>query len=242
MWQRHGRATPPSHYAIHNACTQILPLVEMYCRWELEEDCSDLHSLMCRFDCEAELESHELGRSLLTMVRDDSLCLERLPPEPPVVTPTNLFDVLRERLAAADLAIRDLQPQVQPFFFFLGGNLWCMWCVLRNCRPQSQFCAHSHILTFEELFLQGLQPFVCTVHALFVSNLMLLWGPHSCPHCHTYLNSSVHTQFVAIQNFFSFTIAMGFHGQRFTQAALWFHPHTKNHVYVRILQFLNVSH
>ena len=112
MLQRHGGATPPSRYAIHNACTQIHPLVEMYCKWELEEDCSDLHSLMCRFDSEAELETHDLGRSLLMMVRDDNMCLERLPRQPPVLAPTNLFDVFRERLAAADLAIRDLHPQV----------------------------------------------------------------------------------------------------------------------------------
>lgn len=113
MSRRHGGVAHPSRNAIHNSCTQILPLVEMYCKWVLEEDCSDLNSLMCRFDSEAELQTHDLGRSLLMMVRDDGRCFERLPALPPAVTPTNLFDVLRERLAAADRAIQDLQPQVQ---------------------------------------------------------------------------------------------------------------------------------
>ena len=58
---------------------QLLPLVEMYCRWELEEDCSNLEALLLRFDSEAELESHELGCALLHMVRDDGGGLPALP-------------------------------------------------------------------------------------------------------------------------------------------------------------------
>jgi len=50
---------------------QLLPLVEMYCRWELLEDCSNLEALMWRFDSEAELESNDLGRALLFMIRND---------------------------------------------------------------------------------------------------------------------------------------------------------------------------
>jgi hypothetical protein len=59
---------------------QLLPLVEMYCRWELEEDCSDLNALMRRFDSESVLETHELGRSLLLMLRDEDDGLRVLPP------------------------------------------------------------------------------------------------------------------------------------------------------------------
>lgn len=58
---------------------QLLPLVEMYCKWELKEDCSNLQELMLQFDSEAELETHELGRSLLHMLRDDDIGL-RVPP------------------------------------------------------------------------------------------------------------------------------------------------------------------
>jgi hypothetical protein len=43
----------------------------MYCKWELEEDCSNLWALMLRFDSEADLETHDLGRSLLLMLRSD---------------------------------------------------------------------------------------------------------------------------------------------------------------------------
>jgi hypothetical protein len=59
---------------------QLLPLIEMYCKWELQEDCSNLGELMRRFDDEAELQSHDLGRSMLEMVRDDDVGLRELLP------------------------------------------------------------------------------------------------------------------------------------------------------------------
>jgi hypothetical protein len=84
----------------------------MYCKWELQEDCSSLGSLMRRFDSELELKTHELGRNLLAMVRDDDVGLVSVPrPMPPIVV-ANPFDAFRERLAAAAMAIRDLRPQV----------------------------------------------------------------------------------------------------------------------------------
>ena len=91
---------------------QLLPLVEMYCKWVLEEDCTDLRALMLRFDSEQDLESHELGRSLLCMLRDDDIGLHMLQSRMPVQDMRNPFDLLRERLAAAAVAIRDLHGQV----------------------------------------------------------------------------------------------------------------------------------
>lgn len=91
---------------------QLLPLVEMFCKWELQEDCTDLWALMIRFDSEVALESHELGRSLLFMVRDDANGLDILPGNIPRVVTSNPFDVVRERLAAAGHAIRSLHQQV----------------------------------------------------------------------------------------------------------------------------------
>ena len=91
---------------------QLLPLVEMFCKWELQEDCTDLWALMVRFDSEAELESHELGRSLLFMVRDDANGLDVLPRSMPHVAAYNPFDAVRERLAAASHAILGLHQQV----------------------------------------------------------------------------------------------------------------------------------
>ena len=110
--RRHAGPAPPSRRAIHDSCTQLLPLIEMYCKWVLQEDCSDLHSLMLRFESEAELQTHEPGRSLLMMLRDDDGPLQDLPHQTAADTPANLFDVMRNRLAAADLAIRELNPQV----------------------------------------------------------------------------------------------------------------------------------
>ena len=91
---------------------QLLPLVEMYCKWELEEDCSDLRSLMLRFDSEEDLESHELGRSLLFMLRDDDVGLHIYPAHGRNIHRSNPFDDIMERLQAANLAIHGLQTQV----------------------------------------------------------------------------------------------------------------------------------
>ena len=119
MWRRHGHLPAPSHHAIRATCMQLLPLVEMYCKWELEEDCTDLCALMVRFDSEVELESHELGRSLLFMVRDDAAGLDILPRSDPLESVANPFDVIRERLAAAGHAICGLHQQVQLFHLCL---------------------------------------------------------------------------------------------------------------------------
>ena len=112
VWAGHLQSPPPSHHALRTTCMQLLPLVEMYCKWELQEDCSDLGALMLRFDSESELQSHELGRSLLFMIRNDDTGLPILQRQDSVGIPVNPFDVIRERLAAVDLAINDLRPHV----------------------------------------------------------------------------------------------------------------------------------
>lgn len=113
VWRRHMGFALPSHYAICATCTQLLPLLEMYCKWELQEDCTDLWALMVRFDSEAELESHELGRSLLFMVRDDADQMDILPARLPPMPTASPFDEVRERLSAAGHAIRNMHEQVQ---------------------------------------------------------------------------------------------------------------------------------
>ena len=113
LWRRLLRLPPPSHHGIRTACMQILPAVERYCRAELQEDCGDLHQLMLRFDDEAELQSHELGRSLLHMVRDEDDGLGSLSRRIHIDAPQNPFDVVRARIAAVDLAFRGLRPQLQ---------------------------------------------------------------------------------------------------------------------------------
>ena len=84
----------------------------MYCRWELEEDCTNLQNLMVRFDSEVELGSHDLGRSLLAMVRDEDDELQGLPHINSPIPSTNPFASVRERLQAAQLAIRELREEV----------------------------------------------------------------------------------------------------------------------------------
>ena len=83
--------------------------------WELGEDCSDFRSLMLRFDSELELETHELGRSLLSMVRSDDVGLYNLQPPVARVAQFDPFDALRGRLSAASSAIRGLHDQVDVF-------------------------------------------------------------------------------------------------------------------------------
>jgi hypothetical protein len=73
---------------------------------------------MVRFNSEVELESHNLGRSLLFMVRDDADGIDTLPARVPLMPTTSPFDEVRERLSAAGHAIRVMheQVQLQPFF------------------------------------------------------------------------------------------------------------------------------
>lgn len=112
VWRRHTTLPPPSRHDVRNTCMQLLPIVEMYCRWELEKDCTDLHSLMLRFDSEEELESHELGRSLLYMVREVDPEFDSFPVHARTIQCANPFEDIRRRLAAVDVAIHGLHAQV----------------------------------------------------------------------------------------------------------------------------------
>lgn len=121
MWRRHVNFPIPFAQAICTTCMQLLPLVAMHCRWELQEDCSDLRALMLRFDSEVDLASHALGRSLLFMVRDEDAGIGSLQQHAQSPPQANLFDEVRHRLAAVDLAIRDLHEQVH-----LVRNISCI--------------------------------------------------------------------------------------------------------------------
>ena len=112
MWRRHDSTSHPSRRALRATCMQLLPLVEMFCKWELQEDCSDLRALMLRFDSEAALGTHDLGRSLLEMLRNDDTGLHVLPTPTHFPSPLNPFDEFRSCLAVVDTAIQALQPQV----------------------------------------------------------------------------------------------------------------------------------
>lgn len=112
VWRRLGGVPHPSHHALRATCMQVLPFVEMHCRWELQEECSDLHALMERFDSERELESHELGRSLLFMIRNDDIGYPAMAQSALPQAREDPFALIWERLAAAEVAIQDLQPQV----------------------------------------------------------------------------------------------------------------------------------
>lgn len=120
---------------------QLLPLVEMYCKWSLEEDCTSLHALMLRFDSEADLDSHDLGRSLLLLVRDDAFQTDILPQCNPLPAPVNPF---RERLSTAALAIRGIRHQVHIFICVLraSSTVYCiyMWIAM----PIKFLCASQY--------------------------------------------------------------------------------------------------
>lgn len=105
---------------------EILPVVEIHCRYELQEECSNLQALMHRFDHERELQSHELGRSLLFMIRDDEAGLESLYRRSQPAAPQNPFDAVRAGLAAVGATFVGLRPQQQV------APALCAACTLRG--------------------------------------------------------------------------------------------------------------
>ena len=127
VWQRHVLGPYPSRNTIRTTCMQLLPLVEMYCKWELQEDCSNLRALMVRFDSERQLESHELGRSLLAMLRDDDVCFDTLEHHDPHPTVSNPFQIVRERLAAAALAMQGLRYEVNILLALCATTVLACW-------------------------------------------------------------------------------------------------------------------
>lgn len=131
VWRRHVHGPPPSLHGIRSSCMQLLPLVEMYCKYELQEDCIGLRDMMLRFDSELELGSHDLGRALLCMVREDAENQDILPSPMPYVSRDNPFDVVRTRLLAAGTAITNLRQQVHHslvriFFPEVLGHMCCI--------------------------------------------------------------------------------------------------------------------
>lgn len=144
--RRFRQLPSPSHHAIRTACIQILPVVEMYCRYMLQEDCANLRSLMLRFDDEQELQSHDLGRSLLYMIRDDDSGLDMLSRRSHASAPHNPFEAVRARIAAVDLALVGLRPVVQVAPALCAAyNLWDF--ILMPFRATLQFAGfHLHSL------------------------------------------------------------------------------------------------
>lgn len=141
VWRRHTSLPPPSPQVVRNTCMQLLPIVEMYCKWELEEDCADLRALVLRFYSEEELGSHELGRSLLCMVRDNKDGLDRFPMHEPTILRANPFDGIRQRLAAVDVAIHGLQSKVR-----VRCGLFAL-CI-QGCKLKSTPISLSHTQRF----------------------------------------------------------------------------------------------
>ena len=204
MWRRYAALPLPSHHAIRSTCIQILPLVEMFCKWELEEDCSDLRALMRRFDSESDLETHELGRSLLCMLHDDDMGMHNLPLPVPIPSPANPFDLVRERLAAAGTAIRGLQHQVgKPsniFSHFLPADNMDvnpnnnMWFACAGCHVQVGIRFNSELYCLARSFTTGLwlsfTGFTILFPALKIAHSMptctachLQLAPKICPYC-----------------------------------------------------------
>ena len=110
----------------------------MFCKWELQEDCTNLWELMRRFDSEAELQSHELGRSMLQMVRDDDVGLHQLLPRTLSAPAPNPFDAIRTSLVAVDTAFQGMQPQVHVgldvHFFVQAHRCYsCHWATQSAC-------------------------------------------------------------------------------------------------------------
>ena len=73
---------------------------------------------MLRFDSETDLQSHELGRALLNMLHDDNLGIHNFPHQLDIASPVDPFEIFRERLAAAGMAILSLQQQVACWHVF----------------------------------------------------------------------------------------------------------------------------
>lgn len=152
MWRRLDPACLPSHRAVCATSVQLLPLIEMYCKWELQEDCSNLWELMLRFDSEADLATHDLGRSLLLMLHDDDAGMRIVPPRVQMSALVSPFAVIRTRLAAMGEAFQTLQPQVHQalevqFLCSITKRLWCLWALHYSCH-HTGLCPSGFIVKF----------------------------------------------------------------------------------------------
>lgn len=141
LWRRFATGRTPSHHSLRAASMQLLPLIEMYCKWELQEDCSNLGELMRRFDNKEELQSHDLGRSMLQMIRDDDAGVHELLPRSRFTPASNPFDAIRSTLAAVDTALQGMQPQVHAI---LDVVLLHVAHIVSSCDWKTQStCVHS---------------------------------------------------------------------------------------------------
>ena len=186
MWSPFDPACIPSHHSLRATCVQLLPLVEMYCKWELQEDCTNLWELMLRFDSEAELQSHELGRSMLLMVRDDDVGLHQLLPRTQSTATVNPFDAIRTMLAAVGTAFEAMHPQVHlgldvpsscssPQMLLVPlGNAICLfplWATPHHIEYQNKFASNS--CRFD--FFAFSAPSPCRhLHSVFVCSFFFL--------------------------------------------------------------------
>lgn len=155
----------------------LLPLVEMYCKWELEEDCSDLCALMHRFDDESVLETHELGRSLMLMLRDEDIGLPIVPPPLHFVAAVNPFEAIRSRLHAVDNAFQGLRPHVH---LVVVCSRQFFWYWVDVVPVGSAICAVSYVFVQEEFnanFLSPVFPPVCLGTTFLRHPHCIVWVP-----------------------------------------------------------------
>lgn len=150
VWRRFDPACIPSHRSVCATCVQLLPLIEMFCRWELQEDCSNLRELMLRFDSEAELATHDLGRSMLQMIDDDDFGMPIEPSHTQMSPADNPFRDIRSRLAAIGSAFQTLQPQVHAalgviFLCSVSCRLWCHWVPQYSCQHTGLCPSHFNV-------------------------------------------------------------------------------------------------
>ena len=113
---------------------------------------------MLRFDSEADLESHELGRSLLLMIRDEDIGLQVPPPRVHFSTPVNPFDAIRSRLAAVDIAFEALQPQVHVVLDFPSS---CSMPRMLFMPLDTAFCLFSHSQRHASMNVKYCSPIFC---------------------------------------------------------------------------------
>lgn len=168
LWRRLPRLPAPSHHVIRTACIQLLPAVETFCKVELHEDCGNLRALMLRFEDEQELQSSELGRSLLLMIGDEDDGLNNLSRRIHIDAPQNPFAAIRARIAAVDIAFRGLRPQVQVVSrFYAACSLREIFLMPMQLLPHMAWfanknaefaCRASHCLPLPSLFHFGESP------------------------------------------------------------------------------------
>ena len=96
---------------------------------------------MLRFDGERALETDELGRAMLQMLRDDEIGFHIYPIPAQLPAAVNPFDEFRVSLAAVDTAIQALQPQVHSALGYIFSCTIPPMLFLPLC---TAFCLNTH--------------------------------------------------------------------------------------------------